>query len=226
MSQKQAIFGLMGNRVHIMRGRYNPTSDAVWLAAFAPNNAKTVLEVGVGTGGALLCLMYHNPDVTATAIDVSDEMLAECRQNLALNNKTAELISADIYKWRTDRTFDTVISNPPYFTGTPAAHNAHHNADIYKWTRQCIKRVRPRGTFCTIVDAATLHHVIAAMTPTCGDITIMPLFGAKQTAERVLIRGRVGLRGGVTLHRGLSMNNERVLRDGLTITDVLATLDA
>lgn len=226
MAQKQEIFTLMGGRVQIHRGRYNPTSDAVWLAAFASDcPAHTVLDVGVGTGGVTLCLMAHHPDIDATAIDISTEMLTECAQNAELNHRQIELINTDIMTWRTPRTFDLVVSNPPYFKGTPATHNAHHNADLEQWTQKCIARVRPRGYFCTIVDALAASDVISAMTPHCGDIYIMPLFGRQNTAERVLIRGRVGTRGGATLHRGLSMNTDAVLRDGLTIGDALARLN-
>lgn len=225
MRQKQEIFTLMGGRVRMRRGRYNPTSDAVWLASFAPAGAKTVLDAGIGTGGVALCIATRCPDTHITGIDISDEMLAECADNAALNGCDIELIGADITTWRTSRTFDLVVSNPPYFNGTPAIHNAHHNADLGIWTRRCVARVRPRGTFATIVDAAVAPRVIAAMTPACGDIKIMPLFGAKSIAERVLISGRVGIRGGATLYRGMSMNTDAVLRDGLTIWEALTTLD-
>jgi hypothetical protein len=57
-----------------------------------------------------------------------------------------------------------------------------------------------------------------------GDITIVPLFGARDTAERVLLSGRLGTRGVSRMHRGLPMNYEPVLRDGLTIADILTTL--
>ena len=224
MAQKQEIFTLMGGRVRISRGRYNPTSDAVWLAAFVPAGAKTVLDVGIGTGGAGLCALAHDGNIRLTGIDTSNEMLAECAKNAELNNRDIELINADITTWRTARTFDVVITNPPYFRGTPAKHNAHHNADLTTWTRKCIARTRPRGHFCIIIAADRMAEVTAEMSQHCGDITIIPLFGAKQTAERVLLRGRVGTRGGATLHIGLSMNNDAILRDGLTISDTLGTL--
>lgn len=226
MAQKQAIFTLMGGRVSLRRGIYNPTSDAVWLAAAAQTNAKTVLDVGVGTGGVALCLMAHNPGARITGIDISDDMLGECAKNAALNNRDIELINSDIFKWHTDRTFDLVITNPPYFKGTPAHHNAHHNADIFQWTRTALRRVRPRGRFWTIVDAKCVGDVVAALNDTCGDITIFPLFGAKKTAERVLIGARMGVRGGTTIHQGMSMNETAVLRDGLTIADALARLNS
>ncbi len=224
MSQKQDIFTLMGGRVQINRGRYNPTSDAVWLAAFADAPARTVLDVGVGTGGVALCMMAHRPSIQMTGIDISRDMLDECGRNAALNRRDIELIETDILTWKTNRTFDLVVTNPPYFKGTPAHHNAHHNVDLPAWTRACVKRVRPMGTFCTIVDAAVADEIICALGGRCGDITVFPLFGGRRVAERALIRAKLGARGGMGLYSGASMNFEPVLRDGLTIDAALATL--
>lgn len=225
MTQIQEIFTLIGGRVRMYRGDYNPTSDAVWLAAAVGNvPGRTVLDVGVGTGGAALCLNAHRPGVSIMGIDTSDARLAAAGENAALNNADLTLVMADITTWKTNLTFDLVISNPPYFKGTPAAHGAHHNVDLGLWTRKCVARTRPRGTCCIIVDAAAGADVIAAMYPTCGDITVFPLFGARPVAERVIIRGRVGTRGPMVWHRGISMNDAGVLRDGLTIDAALARL--
>lgn len=226
MNTKQDFFTLLGGRVKIYRGTYNPTSDAVWLAAFASRDAKEVLDVGIGTGGASLCLHTHNPNIKITGLDISNTMLNECARNAELNDTNIELINIDINTWRTTRTFDLVITNPPYFNGTPAKHNAHHNANLPLWIARCIARVRPMGTFCIITDAATTATVIAEMAKKLGDIQILPLFGAKRTAERVLISGRLGTKGISTLHQGISMNTPEILRDGLTIADFLSKLDA
>ena len=87
MSTKQAIFTLMGGRIKMHRSFYNPTSDAVWLAAFAPKGIKNVLDVGIGTGGVSLCLLANNPNAQIVGIDKSPEMLHECHKNILLNNK-------------------------------------------------------------------------------------------------------------------------------------------
>ena len=224
MKIKQENFTLMSGRVTMRRGYYNPTSDAVWLAAAAPRGVQTVLDVGIGSGGVSLCLWANNPDVKITGIDVSPQMLDACRINAELNNVNIELLNADITQWRTNRTFDLVVTNPPYFSGTPARHNAHHNADLDVWVSRCIARVRPMGTFCIITDATTVPTVMSAMARCLGDITVVPLFGARDTAERVLLSGRLGTRGVARIHRGFPMNYEPVLRDGLTIADILNTL--
>lgn len=225
MSEKQDFFTIMGGRVKMRRGLYNPTSDAVWLASFVDNSTKkTALDVGIGTGGVALCLMARMPKLQITGLDISTEMLNECAENARLNNRELELINADILSWRTTKSFDLVISNPPYFKGTPAKHDAHHNTNLTLWTRKCIARVRPKGTFATIVDASASGEVIAEIARHCGDIIIFPLFSKKNTAERVLISGRLGVRSGTRIFSGLDMNNEAILRDGLTITDYLAML--
>ncbi len=228
MKEKQEIFTLMGGKVKMYRSDYNPTSDAVWLAALPDSSPKTVLDVGIGTGGVSLCLQNHFPNARITGIDISPEMLNVCARNAELNGCEFELVTQDILKWSTPKTYDLVISNPPYFFGTPSSEHpkAHHNTDLTHWIRRCIARVRPMGYFCTIVDAGRLGDVIGVMTRTFGHITIIPLFGSKNTAERVLIRGRAGTHGGTTVYSGLSMNNEAILRDGLTIQNVLSKIPA
>lgn len=210
----------MGGRVAFRRGNYNPTSDAVWLAAFAAGlriNGGDVLDAGVGTGAAALCLLAHCPDMKVAGIDNSEEMLAECAENARLNNRRIELIQADILKWKTSRAFDLVMTNPPYFKGTSARHGAHHNADLPGWTRKCAGRLRPGGFFCAILDTAAVADVISALNPTCGDIAVFPLFGSKNSAERVIIGARKGSKGPAVIFKGLSMNDESILRGGLTI---------
>ncbi len=224
MTQKQDIFGMMGGAAQFRRGIYNPTSDAVWLAAAAPTGAKTVLDVGIGTGGVTLCYLVNHPTAHVTGIDISDEMLAAAADNATLNARTITLYHADITTWRTGETFDLVMTNPPYFYGTPARHNAHHNADLITWIQRCIARVRPRGYFCTIIDAAVLGNVMATIAPRCGDITLYPLFGSNQWAERVIIRARAGTHGPTIVYPGIHMNDERILRDGLTLDDFFTKL--
>lgn len=203
------------------RGIYNPTSDAVWLAAFIDDKPKTVLDVGTGSGGVALCLMARTSEIKMTAIDISDKMLDAARNNFELNNQSAEFINTDITKWRTNRTFDLVITNPPYFKGTPAAHNAHHNADLIEWTRKCIARVKPNGMFAIIVNAPEVASVLSEISRHCGDFRILPLFSTKNTAERVLLSARVGRAKNTTIFNGISMNNEDVLRHGKSIAEIL-----
>ena len=228
MSEKQENFTLLNGRVKMVRSIYNPTSDAVWLAAFVHTAAKikTVLDVGVGTGGVSLCLMTHLPDIEVTGIDISDEMLEICKTNAELNNKNIKLMNQDILKWSTTERFDLVVTNPPYFWGTPAKHNAHHNIDLRNWIKHSGARVTSNGYFCTIVDSNCAADVISCLhDKSFGEIQIFPLFTTKPFAERVLIRAKNCCHTGAAFHRGTSMNNDAILRDGLTIDALLSTLE-
>ena len=226
MSEKQEIFTLLNGAVKMHRSCYNPTSDAVWLAALPCTEPQTVLDVGIGTGGVALCLHHHYPRAKITGLDNSQPMLDACQANAELNNCNIELINADILKYSTPITYDLVVSNPPYFTGTPTQSHpsAHHNTDLAQWIRRCVARVKPRGYFCTIVDASRLTEVLGIMSKTFGHVTIIPLFGSKQTAERVLIRGRSTTNGGTVVHLGYPMNYEPILRNGLTIQNILSSI--
>lgn len=225
MSEKQENFTLLNGKVIMHRGIYNPTSDAVWLAAFVPNGIKTLLDVGIGTGGVALCVHAHTPDVKITGLDISDEMLNDCRKNAELNNVNIDLINSDINDFSTSTNFDCVATNPPYFNGTPAKHNAHHNADITNWVKKSTSRVKPGGYFCIISDALVVDKIVSVLNDKhFGNIQIFPLFGAKNSAERVLIRAKQGIKTGLTLFSGTSMNNDAILRDGLTIDTLLSTL--
>lgn len=225
VSEKQEHFTLLSGRVNMARSFYNPTSDAVWLAAYAPQGVKTALDVGIGTGGVSLCLLAHFPEIKITGLDNSEQMLAECEKNIELNHADIKLIHQDIFTWSTTERFDLVITNPPYFNGTPAHHNAHHNTDLKEWTKLCCARVKPKGHICMIVDALCLTTVLAALKDKhFGDIQIFPLFGSKKSAERALIRAKQGAKTGTTIFCGTSMNNDMILRDGLTIDGLLSTL--
>ena len=227
MSENQENFTLLNGKVVMYRGIYNPTSDAVWLAAFVPNGIKTVLDIGIGTGGVALCIHAHNPNSEISGLDISNEMLNDCRKNMALNNVNIDLINSDINDFSTDKTFDCVVTNPPYFNGTPAKHNAHHNADITNWVKKSTSRVKPGGYFCIIADTLVLDKIISVLNEKhFGNIQIFPLFGAKNSAERVLVRAKQGVKTGLTLFSGISMNNDAILRDGLTIDSLLSTLGA
>ena len=224
--ETQEIFTLLNGTVKMYRSSYNPTSDAVWLAAMAPTRPENILDVGVGSGGVSLCLHRHFPNTPIMGIDISDEMLAVCERNAELNRFKIELMNQDILTWSTPRTFDLVVTNPPYFKGSAKKKNpqAHHNADLSHWIRRCIARVRPGGHFCTIIDAARLGEVLAVIGKSFGNINIIPLFGTKPIAERVLISARACSYGPSVIHIGFPMNHNPVLRDGLTIKKILSNI--
>ena len=51
---------------------------------------------------------------TVTATDISKEALEVARKNANLNNVNIEFIESDLFDELTERSFDIILSNPPY----------------------------------------------------------------------------------------------------------------
>ena len=78
-----------------------------------------IADVGTGSGIIAVCIAKHAPLVKVTAIDLSPEALAIAKKNisnLGVEEKV-ETIESDLFAAvPADRTFDFVVSNPPYIT--------------------------------------------------------------------------------------------------------------
>jgi len=78
----------------------------------------TILDMGTGTGCLLLSLLQELPQATGTGIDISAEAVEIARENaLALNlADRVEFMKKDWKEIGAFKTFDIIISNPPYIT--------------------------------------------------------------------------------------------------------------
>lgn len=197
MFKKQDVFTIGNGSVKMSNnGGYMPSADACWLAEHVIKHisGKSILDAGIGTGAITLLVLAKKPKLEATGIDISKKMLDDAKLNAELNDRIIELIHDDITKWKTNHLFDTVVSNPPYFTGTARTDAAHHNVDIYEWTRSCIRRLRTRGMFYCIVSPNVVDKVVAAMYDSkCGKIELHPI-ETSNGIERVIISGRLGVK--------------------------------
>ena len=93
-----------------------PDSETLVDAALelAPD-ARTVLDLGTGSGCLLLSILHRLPRASGLGVDVSEAALAVARRNarrLDLNERTRFLRSDWLEK--VDGTFDLVVCNPPY----------------------------------------------------------------------------------------------------------------
>jgi release factor glutamine methyltransferase len=85
-----------------------------------------VLDLGTGSGNIALTLALERPQCAVTAVDASLQALAVARANGArLNVRNIELLSGDWFAPVAGRSFDLVLSNPPY-----VAEQDPHLADL------------------------------------------------------------------------------------------------
>jgi len=94
------------------------TTDACIFGALADiGNAKSVLDIGTGTGLLSLLLAQRFPEANFTAIDIDEESVKQANQNFRNSPWKERLqgITADIRTWEPEKRYDTIICNPPFF---------------------------------------------------------------------------------------------------------------
>lgn len=78
--------------------------------------ARTVLDIGTGSGCIAISLAHRLPQAQITAVDLSPDALAIARLNAERNNAAVEFLLGSFFQPVTGRRFDLIVSNPPYIT--------------------------------------------------------------------------------------------------------------
>lgn len=212
---------LLGGRVRLDQpeGGYRVAIDPVLLAACVPESAQgRVLDVGVGTGAALLCALARCPDVTGVGIEIHGPHAVLARRNLALNGwgGRADIVEADILARPAPvqgSAFDWVLTNPPYHgpgtapqeTGRAGAHM--EQIPLGEWLGFCLRCLAPQGHLAVIHRADRLGDILTAVSGKAGGVTVIPLWPKDgQAAKRVLVTARKGSRSPLVLHPGVVLH--------------------
>lgn len=138
-------------------------TDGVLLGAWTrPGNARTILDLGTGTG--LIALMIAQKcDAVIDAIDIDKPATEQAEENFSLspwsNRLNAIHESVQEYVKHTSKRYELIVSNPPYFMGAhPAPDEARNVArhmdeslSIEELT-SCVKNLlKSHGRFCVIL---------------------------------------------------------------------------
>jgi release factor glutamine methyltransferase len=96
-----------------------PDTETVVEAAlreWPEDEARTIVDLGVGSGAIILAILAERPAAKGLGIDVSEDALAVARENaanLGLAGRLA-LLRGDWTAGLEESSFDMVVSNPPY----------------------------------------------------------------------------------------------------------------
>ena len=83
-----------------------------------PQSISNALDLCTGSGCLAILLAHYFPSADVDAVDISSDALAVAQRNVADHGVVdrVNLIRSDLWSNLTEKTYDLVISNPPYVT--------------------------------------------------------------------------------------------------------------
>ena len=208
-------------------------TDAILLSALVGDAIGVVVDVGAGAGAAGLSVALRNSSCDLLLAEIEPALAAIARQNITLNDMSgrARVIAADILDPKSriaagllDNCADILITNPPYQqagvsrvspdTLKARAHTFSQmaggpKADLDTWLRACAAMLRPGGNFAMIHRADALDEVLGACSGRFGALEILPIYPKlNRAANRILIHGKAGSRGPVSILPGLVLHED------------------
>lgn len=222
--------GFLGGQLNIIQPRkgYRAGLDAVMIAAAIPAKpGERIIEAGLGTGVASLCLMKQVPDLTICGLEINPDYADLARRNAGRDSSSGNLhvIEGDIAmppanyaKYNLDvGSFAHAFANPPYRresgsrAGSDPGRNRAHllsPGGLALWTKFLLAMVSTKGTISLILPADMLDEALTLLKGRAGDVLIFPLFPKQhEPAKRIILQATKASRAPLTLLPGLILHD-------------------
>ena len=208
MTDKSTEIHMLDHKVRLYQPEegFRTSMDAVLLAAACPAvNAQNVLDIGCGVGGASFCLLYREPELRVTGIDIREEYIHIADRNKQLNEHESRSVFRvqaieDFRVKNPHERFDHIICNPPFYEAgehlpSPveglAMARGHGNTAITlkDWVDCAFFNLKSKGSFTIIHQAEKMDVILRDMGKRFGATEIIPIYTkAGRPAKRVIIR--------------------------------------
>jgi tRNA1Val (adenine37-N6)-methyltransferase len=164
--------------IHQDRCAMKVCTDACLFGAIAANDQRpttngqqqttNVLDIGSGTG--LLSLMYaqKNPDAFIDAVEINAEAARQAKENFIASPWAGRLnlIHEDIWVLETEKKYDLILSNPPFFEGDlqtadEAKNAAKHNStlDLLQLLKRIIELLAVDGRVALLLPYHRVNYI-------------------------------------------------------------------
>lgn len=188
---------------------YQPTSgycynsDSIFLydfiSTFKPKGS--LLDVGCGVG-IISLLLSRDFSIETTIIDKQEKMMKYARHNYVLNHLDVQSHIGDFTKFETQKKFDYIISNPPFYDSrVTQSENTHlniaryaHHLPIESFIKKVKKLLKPRGYFIFCYDAKQLDLLVYHLTSSGINVEKIQFVHSKidRDSKLVMIAARMG----------------------------------
>ena len=232
---------LLGGRIRLKQPAtgYRVAIDPVFLAAAVPAEPhQLVLDIGCGSGAAMLCLAARVPHSRLVGLEMQRDLVRLAGDNVILNGleARASVMIGDLLKpppRLSPGAFDHVMANPPFnkrdhavpaTTTGKAGATIEGNADLGDWVRFSLAMVRAKGTVTFIHRADRIDALLGQIAGRAGELVVFPLWpGEGRPASRIVVRARkqvaapARLAAGLVLHEAdgrLTAAADGILREG------------
>ncbi len=164
-----SVFSFKKFTVHHDRCAMKVGTDGVLIGAWANVfHAKHILDIGSGTG--LIALMAaQRSQASIVGIEIDQEAAIQAQENVRISlwKERIRIIHADLKAFKTDILFDSIISNPPYFSNSLKCPDNKRNIarhdnglSFQELVRYVAKLLHPQGEFSIIIPACEVNKIL------------------------------------------------------------------
>lgn len=194
-------------------------TDACLFGALTANRQLPIancLDIGTGTGLLSLMFAQKNPDAVIDAVEINESASEQAMENFSASPWAGRLniFNSDILSFKSEKKYDCVISNPPFFeddlrSPDPGMNMAKHDAtlsftDLLNITETFLTK---EGVFAVMLPYHRVNYFIKEAAKHCLYLTRQVL--AKQTEKNDLFRGILFF----SREKAQSINSEIIIKN-------------
>ena len=133
---------------------------------FNCSNSKRILDIGCGTGLiSIMAAQRSNALITGIEIDSKAAMQARINADGSPWGERIEIINGDLLKYTTENSFDTIVSNPPYFVNSLKCDDASRtlarhsdSLNCYAFFRKCTELLSDNGNVSIVIPCDIMNE--------------------------------------------------------------------